>query len=437
MSKNIFGRDLDEWIKDYPLLEEIVQMEEVSWTNPLVQTDLESLALDWSDVLEAEERLIRFSPFIESAFPETKGSKGMIESPLVEVPKIKAELERRYQKNISSTLLMKCDNELPIAGSIKARGGIYEVLKIAEKIAINNKLLTHDDDYAKVASPPFRELFSNYSIAVGSTGNLGLSIGTISAKLGFQTTVHMSNDAKEWKKQLLKSKGVHVIEHEADYSEAVEQGRNQSELDESCFFIDDENSKDLFLGYAVAAIRLRRQLQKMDIRVDEQHPLVVYLPCGVGGGPGGITFGLKRVFGNHVHCYFAEPTHSPCMLIGMMTRLHDKVCVQDFGIDNKTDADGLAVGRPSSLVGKLMESLLSGIYTVQDKELYKLLSMLAHNEGIYLEPSALAGMYGPIRADVQHITNATHIVWATGGRLVPKEEMEKYVQKGCGLLLQD
>lgn len=78
---------------------------------------------------------------------------------------------------------------------------------------------------------------------------------------------------------------------------------------------------------------------------------------------------------------FAEPTHSPCMLIGMMTSLHDKVSVQDFDIDNKTAADGLAVGRPSGFVGKILENLLSGVYSVTDENLFIMLSDLADLKG--------------------------------------------------------
>jgi D-serine dehydratase len=169
--------------------------------------------------------------------------------------------------------------------------------------------------------------------------------------------------------------------------------------------------------------------------------LFVYLPCGVGGGPGGVAFGLKMAFGDNVHCFFAEPTHSPCMLLGVYTGLHDAISVQDLGIDNVTAADGLAVGRASGFVGRAMQRLLDGFYTLEDQTMYRLLGWLAQEESIRLEPSALAGMPGPLHVSAdtayqqmhgftaEQLQNATHIVWATGGGMVPEAEMAQYLAK--------
>ncbi|MOA48268.1 D-serine dehydratase [compost metagenome] len=62
-----------------------------------------------------------------------------------------------------------------------------------------------------------------------------------------------------------------------------------------------------------------------------------------------------------------------------------------------------------------------------------MLGWLAQEEGIQLEPSALAGMAGPIRvcASKKYVLDkATHLVWATGGGMVPQDEMAKYLAKG-------
>lgn len=433
-------------LTEHPLMNKIKDTEEVFWINPKYESVSVYQAGDLSmeDILDAEARLKRFAPYIAAVFPQTAANGGIIESPLSEISNMKVSLEKAENSSIKGRLLLKCDSHLPISGSIKARGGIYEVLKHAEDLALAEGMLSLKDDYSVLNEPRFREFFSRYKIAVGSTGNLGLSIGIMSAALGFKVYVHMSADARQWKKDLLRSKGVTVIEYASDYSKAVEEGRKQSDLDPSSYFVDDENSKNLFLGYAVSALRLKNQLVDMGIEVDKNHPLFVYLPCGVGGGPGGVAFGLKMLFGPHVHCFFAEPTHSPCMLVGMMTGLHNQISVQDLGIDNVTEADGLAVGRPSGFVGKTMEKLLSGIFTSQDLKLYVLLSMLADTENIYIEPSAAAGFPGPgllsnTDEGKKYINSlglsdnmdaAAHIVWATGGSMVPDSIKMSYYNKG-------
>ncbi|MFM2342640.1 MAG: hypothetical protein RLZZ592_2293, partial [Pseudomonadota bacterium] len=283
-----------------------------------------------------------------------------------------------------------------------------------------------------------RALLGRHRLAVGSTGNLGLSIGLMGAALGLQVTVHMSADARQWKKDRLRAGGVTVVEHRADYGAAVAEGRSQAEADPQCHFIDDENSRHLFLGYAVAAERLLPQLAAAGIAVDAAHPLHVHLPCGVGGGPGGVAFGLKLLLGDAVHCWFAEPVAAPCMLLGLITDRHEAVSVHDIGLDNRTAADGLAVARASGFVGRALRRLVAGGFTVPDDELFALLALAEREEGLRLEPSALAGVPGiawlaghppPAQA-----AGATHIAWATGGSMVPEEEMAAYLARGRGAL---
>lgn len=412
------------------IMEAMKHYREVFWINPNLLPFEEAkplLPVRPEEVYDAEKRWKRFSGYLLSAYPEIKD--GVIESPIDEISNTKFRIEDELEKKIWGRLFLKRDDSLPIAGSVKARGGIYEVLKHAEKLASEKGMLREDMDYSAFDGEEFRRFFSGYKMQVGSTGNLGLSIGISAAKLGFQVIVHMSRDAKQWKKDLLRAKGATVIEYENDYSVAVEEGRRRSEADPTSHFVDDEQSKELFLGYAVGGLRVKRQLNRLGIEVTEKKPLYCYLPCGVGGAPGGLVYGLKLAFGDDVRCFFAEPTHSPCMLLGMLSGKGNAISVQDIGLDNKTEADGLAVGRPSAFVGSMMHLLLSGAYTMNDDRLFYYMKTLYREDGIFVEPSAAAGFLGTTMLSRMISSNdATHLVWATGGMLVPEEVRREWLR---------
>lgn len=430
---------IDSFIKESPILKEIIDLKPVAWLNPNMKkkSEMPSFPIKKEDMEAAERLWVRFAPFFVKAFPETAATNGILESPLKEIQNMKSLLNQESPM-MQGRLFLKCDNTLPIAGSIKARGGFFEVLHYAEELALNANILKKNDDYSIFNSDQFKKFFSKYKIGVGSTGNLGLSIGIISAKLGFQVTVYVSGDAKKWKKDLLRAKGVEVIEFEGDFSKAILAGRQKTNADPMGYFVDDENSHELFLGYTVGALRLAKQLEEANIKVDAEHPLFVYSPCGVGGSPGGTAFGLKKIYGDNVHCFYVEPTHSPAVLTGLVTGEMSNISVHDIGIDNKTEADGLAVGRPSNFATNISNHIISGAYTIEDDLLFVLLAQLLDNEEIFLEPSATAGLIGPqmiAKSDYAakhniNMENATHIAWATGGDLVPDEERKEFYERG-------
>ncbi len=410
-----------EYVNEFPILKNVMDLKEVKWINDKkMKFDNLHLEIGINEIVEAEKRLKRFASYLKAAFSEEEFN-GIIESPIFKADNIKRELN----KNFLGDLYIKRDDLLSIAGSVKARGGIYEVLKHAEDLLIKNDLISYKDDYKKIMDEEIRNFFSKYTISVGSTGNLGLSIGIMGTKLGFNVEVHMSMDAKKWKKDLLRKNGAKVFEYESDYSNAVKEGRKKASQDPNNYFVDDENSKNLFLGYAVAGLRLEKQLKENNIEISKENKLFVYIPCGVGGGPSGIAYGLKLIYEDNVEIFFVEPTHSPCMLLSMVTGLGNKIQVSDLGIDNITLADGLAVGRASALASRMMKNILDGIYTVDDKKLFKYLKLLYIEEKIKIEPSATAGLIGIDKNNV----NGIHLVWSTGGKLVPENEFLNYLSK--------
>jgi D-serine dehydratase len=116
------------------------------WLNPACTHDAPQPELQ--EIEAAAARLQRCAPLLARLFPELAAANGLIESPLLAVPALQQALA------LPGTLLLKADHDLPIAGSVKARGGFHEVLCHAESLALGAGILhSTDDDYLKLAVP--------------------------------------------------------------------------------------------------------------------------------------------------------------------------------------------------------------------------------------------------------------------------------------------
>lgn len=371
-----------------------------------------------AEVAAAASRMSQFVPLLARLFP-VHGWDGCIRSALLDGPP-------------GSGWLVKGDHDLPVTGSIKARGGIHALLHVIEQIALQDDL-----PLDLLTEQAGRAILSRHTVVVASTGNLGYSIGCFARAFGLGAEIHMSAEATPWKKDRLRAIGARVVEHVCDYSETLDRARAAATRARA-WLVDDERSRDLLTGYAVAADELANQLAERRIVVDDRHPLIAYLPCGVGGAPGGITHGLKRRFGRDVVTVFVEPLASPCMLVALASGRGSAASVYDYGCDNVTIADGLAVPRASKLVLDAVGDAIDAVVAVPDTAMIEWVGNAWRSAKLRLEPSAAAAFaaFAPLRnAIVQKpawptLDDATHLFWATGGSQLPDEEFSAILERG-------
>lgn len=398
------------------------------WRRSAPARDVITLA----DVDEARARFQRFEPILRQLFPQSDWD-GRVRSQLLDYPQV----------GDSPALLVKADHDLPVTGSIKARGGVHELLCQVERIAFAEGIAL-EGDLTVLLGAEARSRFARHTLIVASTGNLGFSIGLLARAFGLGAEIHMSRDAKAWKKDRLRALGARVVEHDCDFSEAVERARIAVSLQgPEAYFVDDESSRELMLGYAVAAYELAEQLAARDIAIGAERPLFVYLPCGVGGAPGGVTFGLKQLFGRNAVCVFVEPTASASMFAALSQEPAHPVHVSELGLDNRTIADGLAVPRASPLALAVVGRMIDAVVAVNDEALLDQVRSVWRTAGLRLEPAAAAG-FAAVVPWLQHLQqtvpsgplpawrNAVHVVWTTGGSLLPDHEFNALLVEKTG-----
>lgn len=401
------------------LRRQLLAGETTIWSRPTgPRRAFSSAAINPGAVAAARDRAVRFRPALAALFRQA-GWNGAIASDLVAYPDVGG-----------ARILVKADHDLPVTGSIKARGGVYELLCRIEEIGLREGLLPADD-YAVLTEPAAAERFARYTVSVASTGNLGFSIGLVARAFGLHARVHMSADAKAWKKERLIKLGAVVVEHPCDFNQAVDLARVEA-LRDGHIFIDDTSSAELLLGYSLAADEVLAQLEEAGVAPSLAQPLVVYLPCGVGGAPGGVTYGLRQRLGEALVTVFVEPVASACMMTALAFGNGAPMPVYALGLSNDTVADGLAVATASPLVLEAVGDDIDHIMALPDSAMLEWVRLAWRARGFRLEPSAAAALAAiePLLAARPALAGAVHVAWTTGGSMQPDEEFLPLVETG-------
>lgn len=369
--------DSETLIKEYPIIQNLIDGQPLFWGNPNFKKTQLSQTLSKADIFDAAARLTRFRPYLKAAFPDTFSRQGQIESSLKPLRTTRQSLVEHWQQAIPEKLFLKADNQLAISGNITARGGIYAVLKIAEDIAMRYSNLAYQDDYTMLTSNDFSHLFSHFELVTASNGDLGLSIAKIAKKLGFKVMIYLSYTVESWQQQLIQETGAQItIQPDADLNHVYAAAAAYAQSQDNTILIDSLNDQDLLLGYSTAALHLQMQLKAQHVSINQEHPLYLYLPTSNGLATAGILFGLNEILGPNIYPILTEPLQAPTTLLALITG--EPVSIHDLGFNGRTLAKNLVAPQITQSGLDILKQWTYGVATTTDEDLLKMIYLLAY-----------------------------------------------------------
>ena len=81
LNQEIQGKPLAQWMEEYPIMQEIADLQETAWINPgrlPFAEAMKACPLTMADVQDASDRLDRFTDYFKVAFPETQAAGGIL-----------------------------------------------------------------------------------------------------------------------------------------------------------------------------------------------------------------------------------------------------------------------------------------------------------------------------------------------------------------------
>ncbi len=139
---------------------------------------------------------------------------------------------------------------------------------------------------------------------------------------------------------------------------------------------------------------------------------------------------------------FVEPLASACFFASLISGRNEAVSIYDYGLDNRTIADRLAVPRASQLVLDLVGCEIDAAVALPDELLPPQVRHAWETRRLRLEPSAAAGIAavrpflerlpdGPLfgrNLTAKAVRRGVHVAWTTGGAHLPDTEFNTLLE---------
>ena len=280
--------------------------------------------------------------------------------------------------------------------SFKALGGAYAVIRLLKREI--EKSVSHEIDFADVASEKYQAIVKNINVVTATDGNHGRSVAWGAQQFGCPCYIYMHKDVSEGRAEAVRKYGATVIRVNGNYDASVDKAK--SDAAENDYFVVSDTSyegytdmpRHVMEGYTVMTSEVYQQIEA---DAEMQVPTHVFVQGGVGGLAAAVCAHLWMLYGKHRPRFIVvEPNLAGCLF---QSAKNGKVTMVD--IQEETIMAGLSCGEVSALAWPILERDASDFLTITDDIVAPVMQLLANNsEAIVSGESAVAGLSAAIAA---------------------------------------
>ena len=306
--------------------------------------------------------------------------------PIIDVTPI--QRSRAIGEMLGSEVVLKCEN-LQRTGAYKLRG------------AYNRLSLLSDDEKAR-------------GVVAASAGNHAQGVAFAARELGIQATIFMPLGVALPKLQATRGYGAAVELRGHTFDETLAAAIAFAE-ETGAVFIHPFDHPDVIAGQGTLGLEILEQVPDVE---------TIVVPIGGGGLAAGVAIAVKAqaaLSGRDVRIIGVQAANAAAFPISLNAGTATQISI------SPTIADGIAVARPGSLTGEIIQELVDEEDTVRDDDTARALVVLLERAKLVVEPAGAVGVAAIMTGAITG-TGKT-VVILSGGNIDPMM-MERVISHG-------